>query len=566
MASKYNFYPDVENVYNAKVEWNQATTDKERKKANEKANIARQNLITNGYADIANEISASGADATKARQILDKYGKENKTATRPYLYSLGKQYGMSEQDVDKLIGWDNDTGQLSLGGKVVGTPDSVVDGVSYWGDTSVLDNAFNDYIKRSGTTVSDSLLQSQHNTEARQKVNELWGIQNSDREAMAGRYNRLEETAYSNPFETAEAKAILAKYDLAGMQGRDNAIASGGASNGGNIDSYAAANAMRQQASLTNQGQMAVLDAHNNKINNVKGILESLGVYQQNQDKGMQNTIGIQQTEAQRLFENDQTAKNNDVARKKEIASVIGYSPDEWIVSNNPYMNDDGTIKDKYKNIDFSAVMAKAKTAGNTKAYNAAATARYYKIMGDYGAYGQYDDGNYIVPGAQRTEEGRQFDVNNDTVLKTLETNSADNKYATDAAMADNAAQRSHEITKLELEGNNNESQKPFEWTDEGIEVAQIIIDNINEELKGEKYLKSNPNGEDIIKYEGRGKWTLNLTNNTKKTTWKWQILKPIMLSKTLTEDEMAAIVESLGYSWDEGIEVYEAFKDSINN
>ena len=44
-------------------------------------------------------------------------------------------------------------------------------------------------------------------------------------------------------------------------------------------------------------------------------ILADLGVYLQNQDKGMQTTIGIQQEEGQRLFENDQTAKNNEVAR-----------------------------------------------------------------------------------------------------------------------------------------------------------------------------------------------------------------------------------------------------------
>jgi hypothetical protein len=54
--------------------------------------------------------------------------------------------------------------------------------------------------------------------------------------------------------------------------------------------------------------------------------------------------------------------------------------------------------------------MENAKKAGNTAAYNAAATARFYKIMGDYGAYGQYDDGNYVIPGQQRTEAGNQFD------------------------------------------------------------------------------------------------------------------------------------------------------------
>ena len=94
----------------------------------------------------------------------------------------------------------------------------------------------------------------------------------------------------------------------------------------------------------------------------------------------MQNTITLQQNESQRLFDNSETAKNNDVARKSEIASVTGYAPDEWVISNNPYMNDDGTIKDEYKNVDFSAVMAQAKASGNTAAYNAAATARFIRL------------------------------------------------------------------------------------------------------------------------------------------------------------------------------------------
>ena len=362
----YNPYSDIQKVYNAKVAWNNATTEAERNKQNRIATAARRNLEAYGYGDVANQISASGADATAARKIMEQYAPTAPAST-------------------------NDT---------------------------------------------DAELMTKHNNEIRNKTNQLWGIQADDRTAMAGKYDKLENTAYSNPFETDEAKAILSKYDLKAMQGRDNAVASGGASNGGNIDSYAAANAMRQQTAVLNQGQMAVLDAHNNKINNVKGILESLGVYQQNQDKGMQNTITLQQDESQRLFENGETAKNNDVARKSEIASVTGYAPDEWVVSNNPYMNDDGTIKDEYKNIDFSAVMAKAKETGNTAAYNAAATARYYKIMSDYGAYGQYDDGNYIVPGQQETEARRQFNeqaaISRESLKSEKEINDANNQNKLD--------------------------------------------------------------------------------------------------------------------------------------
>lgn len=338
---------------------------------------------------------------------VNRQEKVGKTATRDYLYSLGEGRGMSKEEIDSLIGWDNDTGEVTFGGKKIGKPDWAYDGVSYWKDTSVLDNAFNDWANRTGHTVDKDLLQEQHNTGIKNKVDQLWGIQGNDRNAMAGKYNKLEDTAYSNPFESDVAKAILGKYDLAALYGRDNAVASGSATNGGNIDSFAAANAMRQQAALTNQGQMAVLEAHNQKLNNIKGILESLGIYQQNQDAGMRDTIGLQQNEAQRLFENDETAKNNETERLRVQSEVTGITPTEWVIRNNPYLNADGTIKDQYKDVDFATVMAKAKASGDTAGYNAAATARYYKIMGDYGKYGKYDDGNYKAPGTYATENAK---------------------------------------------------------------------------------------------------------------------------------------------------------------
>ena len=440
----YNPYSAVNSIYKLKGQWDDADKSGDTTTKNNVAAKAQEyynQLRNNGYSDVADKLSAS--NYAQSKSINDKWAKMGKTPTRDYLSSLGKSYGMTTDDVDKLIGWDNQTGEVSFGGKKIGTPDAVVDGVSYWTDTSVLDSAFNDYINRSGTT---------YNSGINDKIGQLWKTQNNDHSELSNMYKQeYEDIKKTNPFTTEEAQAILGKYSLAGLQARDNAVASGGASNGGNIDSYSATNAMRQQASLLNQGQMKVLNAHQQKLDNARAILEGLGVYQQNNYKTMQDTIGVQQTEDQRLFENDEiakanefnrneTSKNNDVARKSEIASVTGYAPDEWVVSNNPYMNDDGTIKDQYKNVDFSAVMANAKKTGNEKAYNAAAVARYYKIMGDYETYGQYDDGNYAIPGQQETEARRQANMNNDTVLKTLgaETDLAKYEINTKKTMADN--------------------------------------------------------------------------------------------------------------------------------
>jgi hypothetical protein len=207
----------------------------------------------------------------------------------------------------------------------------------------------------------------------------------------------------------------------------------------------------------------------------------------------MQNTITLQQNETQRLFDNGETAKNNDVARKSEIASVTGYSPDEWVVSNNPYMNEDGTIKDQYKNVDFSAVMANAKKTGNTKAYNAAAVARYYKIMGDYGAYGKYDDGNYTVPGQQQTETGRQFDEQTKATLAALgaETDLAKYEIDTKKTMADNENATSLSIASLKA----TEPKLTLTQAENAIkngEVSQVVIDAYNY-YHGTNYTPLNP-------------------------------------------------------------------------
>lgn len=371
----YNPYGDLSEIYKRKQNWinaNNSGDEEAKKRAAEEAKKYYASLSANGYGTLSDEMSGAGLD--RAKQLVAQYGMSGKSPVREYYYSLGKGKGLSKNDIDSLIGWNNDTGEITFGGKNVGKPDSVIDGVSYIADTSVLDNSFNDYINRAGVTRSKSTAVDQEN------------------EKLFDRYGKTyDDLLNTNPFTTDEAKAIMGKYDLSALQGRDNAVASGAGANGGNIDSFAAANALRQQSALINQGQMAVLSAHQQKLDHARNLLSDMGV------------------NIERVFNEDETAKNNDVARKKIISDVTGYSPDEWVVSNNPYMNDDGTIKDQYKNLDFAALMQKAKDAGNDEGYKNAAVARFYKMMGDYGTYGQYDNGNYIVPGRQITEPTREF-------------------------------------------------------------------------------------------------------------------------------------------------------------
>ena len=182
---------------------------------------------------------------------------------------------------------------------------------------------------------------------ATDKNNKLAGYIDSDRNDVQGKYNDIYNYANQDITKTDEYKStynnLMGKYDLSAIQGRNNAVASGGASNGGNIDSYAAANAMRQQAAITAQGQQiahqAGLDAANARVANVSNILNNLGVYNSSTYDAMNQTIANDAGIGQQYFENAETAKNNEVARLSEQANVTGYVPNEWVIKNDDVYN-----------------------------------------------------------------------------------------------------------------------------------------------------------------------------------------------------------------------------------
>lgn len=333
-----------------------------------------------GYGNVADELSAANYNQSTA--IRDKWAKMGKTPTRDYYYSLGKKYNLSQSDIDNLIGWDNVSQELSFGGQKVGKPDAVVDGVSYWADTSVLDKSFNDYITRSGTAIPTQQLIGQNNTGVKEKIDEYWGTIKGDRDKYYTEYDKVSDYVNKDVTKTDEYqstyKNIMGKYDMSAMQGRNNAIASGSASNGGNIDSYAAANAMRQQTAITAEGQALAhqlgLGAYQARMDNARQLLSDLGVYQKDSHGSMENAIGLQQDEAQRLFENDETAKNNETARLVEQSKVSGLTPTKWTYDQNIYLNSDGTVRDEYLTDDFDATGGFQTIINNTKAKLATAT------------------------------------------------------------------------------------------------------------------------------------------------------------------------------------------------
>ena len=474
--SDYNYQQDIENVLNAKIGWNNATTDEERKKQSDLATAARDRLKAYGYDDIADQISASGADATTTRKILKQYS-QPKTTTYPI-----ETNNLKSNEVNR------------------------------------------------------------ENAGSFEKHNEV--------------YDYIMKT---DPFETSEGKAIMGKYDLAGLKGRDNAVASGGASNGGNIDSYAAANALRQQASLVNQGQTAVLNAHQQKIDNARGILSDIGV------------------NIDRVFNQDETAKNNNVARLSEQANVTGYTPSEWVIANddvyNTYLNADGTFKKELENVDIQALINSAKASGDTETAKKLAVVRARKMLGNYGEFGKYaNEGDISYMSPQITEARRESEQNDATVRETLKSESADTRYGIEAEKEINAANNQNAIDQIkaqtegekdilkltkELSGNGGITQ----LSEAGNDIFKQVSKNINESLKTHT---SNPDGRDLIIWNGGTDYKLNLPDGHVASWWKTQIIRPIIES-SLSEDDMAAVLVSLfGDDADEYYaDVYTAMKNN---
>ena len=562
----YNLYKGLENIYNAKLGYGNAATDDERNMYKSMADKERNEMAGQGYGDWASRASAYGADANAVKKMMNEVGKKGKTATRDYMYSLGQNYGLSSSQMDNLIKWDNDTQQLYFGGKLVGTPDSVVDGVSYWNDTSILDNAFNDYVKRSGTAAPATQLMNQNNQGVKDKVDELWGLQtgdhNSNNQLWKQEYEDLKKT---NPFTTDEAKAILSKYDLAGLQGRDNAAAIGSASNGGNIDSYAAANALRQQAALVNQGQMAVLESYQKKLDNARALLEGMGIQQQNSYKSMQDTIGIQQTEAQRLFDNKETELNNKTERMRVQAEVSGYTPREWVYSNNPYFNSDGTLNDVYMTDTFdntggfTTIINNAKeklkttTDENERAnlqatINYATQAKAYKTYNNakYSPYAHEVEGIAPEHTANYTLENKKIDSGERISMAGYETD----KYINDA---DNEAAYKSQQSKQEHESSENEKEREHEkeMTENSKNNETVDVVDLSDFI-GKITANENPYGVDEFGVSLLNKlleYAQSSYNNTTMLTEEELLNKVVEFSAECHTDkrQIAKVFDSLG-------------------
>lgn len=492
MAYDYDYITDVQKVLDAKIAYNNATTDAERQIQNNIANQARKRLNDYGYKDIANQISASGADATTVRKLLDSYKSPNTTTT-----DTNTKYS---------------TNTLKTG---------------------INNDAYNNRVA-SGSTKNDIYFNTITNdhSNVNKKYDSIYNYANSD-------ITQTDE--YKSAF-----KNIMPEYNLKAMQGRENEKASGAASNGGNIDSFAAANALRQQTAITAKGQALAhqigLESANARVNNVNNILSNLGVYNSSVYSAMSDSINNDRNIANDITNNEQTALNNETARLSEQASVTGYTPTEWTIKNDAtysqFLNPDGTFKKEMENVDIQALINNTTDADTKKKL---AVIRAKKMLGNYGEYGQYINQGDVafMDGNQITEARRESEQNDATVRESLKAEvnvaNANNQNELDKINAQKEAEA--EILKLSKELSEGTAQ----LTDEQKKVMNTAVENINGLFKTHS---SNTNGENILIKDADGKYRFN--PNVSKNAWDDLVVEQILANTALTDEEKATLIANL--------------------
>lgn len=474
----YNPYSDIMSIYKSGNDWQE--TEKKRKdleakirkmkglgvvddmgqtaalqkKQQEIANNAQkyyQSLSDNGYSQMANRLST--ADSQTRLNLANKSITTGKSPIRNAFYSLGKQYNLSPSDIDNNLKYDNDTGDITFYGQKIARPSSVVDGTAYY-DNDVINSTFANTMKNIGKTKSDEYLAGQDLSDSseyykraadnsQKMYDQNISMDNKDIKGINRRTDEYISALNGDIFTSSEANALYRIYGAKGDDAAYGAVADSAATNSGNIDSFAQANAKRQQLAFKNAASEAIMNNFYNKMNlwgnNISSTNSALQGYSQNRWGGMANVSNATLAAASGLAGNSniRTTNRNDVAktdadirssdntnyinRTNALSSITGYVPNEALDRENPYLNSDGSVKNLSQ--DYAALSAqlnqKAKEASDPEAkaelLRAAVQAdRAGQIKSNMPEYSQYAVGRTGNRRVQ-TESARQFDVTDAT-------------------------------------------------------------------------------------------------------------------------------------------------------
>ena len=467
----YNYMNSVNNILNYKSQWDAGDED-EKRKAHKRALTEYDNLIRNGYGDIADRLKAS--DTAMATDYAKSLNTAGKTHVRPYLVNgLTGKYGLSQQEADDLITWNPDTHEVNLGSINLGRGDAEYNGKSYFSDTGKLDKALEDWAASTGRNISPELRFNQlmnraedsydegqkYRDDAYSKYNEVVGWIGDDRKDLQGKYNDYIDWIGTPYYETGEYDRIMDQYRELGNNAGYSAIAGNAGSNSGNVDSYAAAQAARQLKSFENAGNAAARDWWTAKADKLLGGIGALADYNNstydNMNSQADRILNLQNDSdasgdnysqlGQDVFNADQVAKNNEAQRDyvnaqtdaiyndtnrrnaESEAEITGKTPMELDPLYKQIFDDQGNLREGWENRNFLALAQEAAANGRENDAAIYLAARDRKMADNWDEFGQFADDE--VPDVQyrsdQTEAGREFDRSDDTerygIDKTLE-------------------------------------------------------------------------------------------------------------------------------------------------
>lgn len=323
--AKYNPYNSYKNVLDLKADWHTAQQlgqDPSQYALN--ATRHYRDLVDNGYETLADELYRS--DYITAKDLADKYGLKpdedleidnfmnqatgtgtNGTASAARAYGTDPS---TQKLLDQGIGagedyrnFMNQTRGIATGEIGTKPSETVDDMLNAWGAGN---DRLNGEIRYDDQGNVISGLNTAHYNIGREQLD---------------RINNFDVT--KQPYY----QGIMDQYKLGGYNAAQGAYANGAADNGGNIDSYAAANANRQQLAFTTAGQQAALAAAQQNANNWQNLYAQMSQDLNNQ--GVLNANTLQQAAQMYAVDAEERMNALDVAgamERQAMANAIqGY-------------------------------------------------------------------------------------------------------------------------------------------------------------------------------------------------------------------------------------------------
>ncbi|MCH5187720.1 MAG: hypothetical protein J1F63_04910 [Oscillospiraceae bacterium] len=435
-----------------------------KKRAAKKAQGYYDDLRKNGYGELADKLS--GSNTGEARAIVDGLKTSGKSPMRKTVTdTLTGVYGLSEKDANDRISWDQNSGDVYLGSYNLGPGDAFVSGTHYTADRDKLLNNVKDYARDAGLYPSAETNYNIYSgkaadtydlgvnavNRAMETYNKTLGWIGDDRtdvQNMISDYNDWVSTPYT---DTKEYDRFMKQYADIGEKAGWSALAGSAGSNGGNIDSYAQAQAQRQYNSLLSQGDAAARAWYQAEKDNRLGAIKTLidynnGIYDVNNFtageiaglQGLYNASGNRYADlANNYFDNWQTALDNELDRAEQQQDILDKEADrrgtlslQDIYDMYPFFNSNGSFNTYYNNYDFRALIDQAEAEGNEEMANIYKMARNAKIDSDPESYGQY--GYEVVDYRLPTEAARRFDRTDATNRYAIDVNADVEKYGYD--------------------------------------------------------------------------------------------------------------------------------------